>query len=189
MKGEILYDVSVRRMIVRCIYLLNTILFFYLLKSVCGHLFSFLFEKGGNNMSRLCWVFVLVAVVVVVPCYARPHKCEQRERSLADLDLAGDSLNRAKQLYPNCEEETESSCECSKKDKSLGFIDVALDLVSNAKKNIQLCPHVPTEEPLTSTEKLLTSTEELLISKEQPLTTTEEPLTTTEEPLTTTEEP
>ncbi|KAG8188327.1 hypothetical protein JTE90_026944, partial [Oedothorax gibbosus] len=130
---------------------------------------SVLFEKGCNNMNRLCWVFVLVAVVVVVvQCDARPHNCEQRERSLADLDLAEDSLNRAKQLYPNCEEENESSSECSKKDKSLGFIDVALDLVSNAKKNIPLCPHIPTEEPLTPTE--------------EPLTPTEEPLTTTEEP-------
>ncbi|KAG8182083.1 hypothetical protein JTE90_008618 [Oedothorax gibbosus] len=116
-----------------------------------------------GDMIRLCWVFVLVAVVVVVvPCDARPHKCEQRERSLADLDLAEDSLNRAKQLYPNCEEENESSnsSECSKKDKSLGFIDVALDLVSNAKKNIPLCPHIPTEEPLTPTELPVTTTEE-----------------------------
>ncbi|KAG8174249.1 hypothetical protein JTE90_029272, partial [Oedothorax gibbosus] len=118
---------------------------------------------AGTDLIRLCWVFVLVAVVVVVvPCDARPHKCEQRERSLADLDLAEDSLNRAKQLYPNCEEENESSnsSECSKKDKSLGFIDVALDLVSNAKKNIPLCPHIPTEEPLTPTELPVTTTEE-----------------------------
>ncbi|KAG8188328.1 hypothetical protein JTE90_026945 [Oedothorax gibbosus] len=145
---------------------------------------------------RLYWFFVLA--VVIASSSARPHKCEQRERSLADLDLTEDALNRAKLLIPNCgeadtlpfkEEENESSSECSKKDKSLGFIDVALDLVSNAKKNIPLCPHIPTEEPLTTTEEPLTTTEEPLTTTEEPLTTTEEPLTTTEEPLTPTEDP
>ncbi|KAG8172578.1 hypothetical protein JTE90_026923 [Oedothorax gibbosus] len=51
---------------------------------------SFLFEKGGNNMSRLCWVFVLVAVVVVVvvTCDARPRNCEQ-EGALARRSRLG----------------------------------------------------------------------------------------------------
>ncbi|KAG8173237.1 hypothetical protein JTE90_022096 [Oedothorax gibbosus] len=135
---------------------------------------------NSKNMGRLYWVFVLA--VVIVSSSARPHKCEQRERSLADLDLAEDALNRAKLLIPNCDENgVSNSSECSRKDKSLGIIQVALNLISDAKKTLPVCNKEPptvvtTVEPLTT----VTTVEPLTnVTSVEPLTnvTTVEPLT------------
>ncbi|GBM32121.1 hypothetical protein AVEN_11911-1 [Araneus ventricosus] len=77
--------------------------------------------------------------IAVVRTETNLSACEQKEKHQALLDLAKESINKAKDLHPTCENDSKNvstnSSECGAKEKVSAYLEIAKNLIEGAKNN------------------------------------------------------
>ncbi|KAF8789150.1 Tenascin-N like protein [Argiope bruennichi] len=58
---------------------------------------------------------------------------------LVALDLAKESITKAKELQPDCFNDSSNISECGAKEKVLAYLDFANKLIEEAKQNFSIC--------------------------------------------------
>ncbi|XP_055925873.1 techylectin-5A-like [Argiope bruennichi] len=82
---------------------------------------------------------VLLTLLTIVKAETNSSLCEQKEKQKALLDLAKESINKAKNLHPTCDNDfnnnSTNSSECGAKEKVSAYLDVAKNLIDEAGSN------------------------------------------------------
>ncbi|GBM41139.1 Techylectin-5A [Araneus ventricosus] len=85
----------------------------------------------------------LCVILTTTKTEANASDCEQKEKNLAVLDLAKESISKARKLHPTCvnddEDISSNSSECGVKEKVSAYLDIAMNLIQDAKKNYSTC--------------------------------------------------
>ncbi|GBO20209.1 Techylectin-5A, partial [Araneus ventricosus] len=86
---------------------------------------------------------VLLVLLTVVRTETNLSACEQKEKHQALLDLAKESINKAKDLHPTCENDNKNvstnSSECGEKEKVSAYLEIAKNLIEEAKNKYPTC--------------------------------------------------
>ncbi|XP_055924307.1 techylectin-5A-like [Argiope bruennichi] len=93
----------------------------------------------SNNSLKLLFCILLA----IVRSQADLSACEQKEKHLVALDLAKESISKAKDLQPACVNDSKdissNSSECGTKEKISAYLDFARNLIDEAKENFTTC--------------------------------------------------
>ncbi|CAL1289057.1 unnamed protein product [Larinioides sclopetarius] len=93
-----------------------------------------------TNISLRLFFLVLLTIF---KSQADSSACERKEKLLAILDLAKESISKAKHLQPACFKESKdissNSSECGAKEKVSAYLDVAKNLIEEAKESYSTC--------------------------------------------------
>ncbi|GBM92522.1 Techylectin-5A [Araneus ventricosus] len=93
----------------------------------------------GNTFFKL----LFLVLFAVIEAQADSSACEQKEKHLALLDLAKESISKAKDLQPACindpKDISSNSSECGAKEKVSAYLDIARNLIEEAKSNFSTC--------------------------------------------------
>ncbi|GBO04419.1 Techylectin-5A [Araneus ventricosus] len=86
---------------------------------------------------------VLLVLLTVVRTETNLSACEQKEKHQALLDLAKESINKAKDLHPTCENDNKNvstnSSECGEKEKVSAYLEIAKNLIEEARNKYPTC--------------------------------------------------
>ncbi|GBM47148.1 Histone-lysine N-methyltransferase SETMAR [Araneus ventricosus] len=94
-------------------------------------------------VANISFKLLLLLLITAIKTQADSAACEQKEKHLAILDLAKESISKAKDLQPVCVNESKdissNSSECGAKEKVSAYLDIAKNLIEEAKSNYSAC--------------------------------------------------
>ncbi|GBM32119.1 Techylectin-5A [Araneus ventricosus] len=86
---------------------------------------------------------LFLVLLAAIKAHADSAACEQKEKTLALLDFAKESIKKAKDLQPHCISDSKdtsfNATECGAKEKVSAFLDIARNLIEEAKENYPNC--------------------------------------------------
>ncbi|GBM32112.1 Techylectin-5A [Araneus ventricosus] len=86
---------------------------------------------------------LFLVILAIIKAHADSAACEQKEKTLALLDFAKESIKKAKDLQPHCISDSKNTSfngtECGAKEKVSAFLDLARNLIEEAKENYPNC--------------------------------------------------
>ncbi|CAL1300937.1 unnamed protein product [Larinioides sclopetarius] len=93
--------------------------------------------------SSIYFCATLLVLLTVVKTEANLSSCEQKEKHQALLDLAKESINKAKDLQPTCDNDSKNNSlntsQCGAKEKVSAYLEVAKNLIDDAKNKNSMC--------------------------------------------------
>ncbi|CAL1289056.1 unnamed protein product [Larinioides sclopetarius] len=99
---------------------------------------------------ELSFKLLILVPLTVIYTQADSSACELKEKHLAILDLAKESISKARDLQPACVNDSKdissNSSECGVKEKVSAYLDIANNLIDNAKENYSTCDDAKNEK-------------------------------------------
>ncbi|XP_055925157.1 techylectin-like protein isoform X1 [Argiope bruennichi] len=93
--------------------------------------------------AKISFTLLLCAALTATKSEADSLACEEKEKKLAVLDLAKESIIKAKDLHPTCVNDdpdiSSNSSKCGVKEKVSAYLDIAMNLIDEARTNYSVC--------------------------------------------------